>query len=282
MARHGVWRIFYDDGISIHETSHGYFAYHHPYSRLNLAGLDTWARSVFLRNYQPKLGHIILDIGAGAGERVLTFSRAVGDGGRVICVEAHPRTFRCLQKLVEYNRLGNVNPIHCAVGEPGCEETMIEDSPEYLRNRVGTHGFRIPASTIDSIFAELGLTRIHFLKMNIEGAERLAILGMTETIQRTRALCICCHDFLADICGDDLLRTREAVSEFLLQNGARLGAESGLGVLPYVREQVWAYNESAFPMRSTARGITQAKTDVEKSWCRRRDSNPHTLAGTWT
>lgn len=46
MARHGVRRIFYDDGIWIHETSHGYFAYHQPYIRLNLMGLDTWARTV--------------------------------------------------------------------------------------------------------------------------------------------------------------------------------------------------------------------------------------------
>jgi len=246
MARHGVRRIFYDDGIWIHETAHGYFAYHHPYIRLDMQGLDTWARTVFLRNYQPNPGDVILDIGAGAGEEVLTFSRAVGDSGRVICVEAHPRTFRCLQKLVEYNRLWNVIPIHCAVAEPGCEETMIEDSSEYLRNRVGgTHGFCIPARTIDSMVAELGLAQIHFLKMNIEGAERLAIRGMTETTQRTQALCICCHDFLADICGDDQLRTRGAVTKFLLRNGARVDEESAPNALPYVRQQVWAYNDRA-------------------------------------
>lgn len=98
MARHGVQRIFYDDGIWIHQTTDGHFACHHPYIRLNMAGLDTWARTVFLRNYQPKPGDVILDIGAGAGEEALTFSRAVGSSGRVICVEAHPRTFRCLQK----------------------------------------------------------------------------------------------------------------------------------------------------------------------------------------
>jgi FkbM family methyltransferase len=244
LARHGVRRIFYDDGIWIHQTTHGYFAYHHPYIRLDMVGLDTWARTVFLRNYQPKPGDVILDIGAGAGEEVLTFSRAVGQRGRVLCVEAHPRTFRCLQKLVEYNRLENVIPIHCAVSEPGCTETLIQDSSEYLRNRVGaTKGFRVPARAIDSIIGEFGLTQIHFLKMNIEGAERLAIRGMTETIQRTRTLCICCHDFLADICGDDLLRTREVVTEFLRQNGMRVANECSTNSLPYVREQVWAYDE---------------------------------------
>ena len=240
MARHGVQRIFYDDGIWIHQTTNGYFAYHHPYIRLNTKGLDTWVRTVFL----PQQGDIILDIGAGAGEEVLTFSRAVGNNGRVICVEAHPRTFRRLQKLVEYNRLENVVAIHCAVSEPGCAETVIQDSSEYLRSRVGgTEGFRVSARTIDSIADELGLAQIHFLKMNIEGAERLAIRGMVETLPRTQTLCMCCHDFLADICGDDVVRTRTVVTDFLRQHGVWVNEETKPRALPYVREQVWAYNE---------------------------------------
>src|SRR5215471_16185569 len=47
MARHGVQRIFYDHGIWIHQTTRGYFGYHHPYIPLNMEGLDTWARTVF-------------------------------------------------------------------------------------------------------------------------------------------------------------------------------------------------------------------------------------------
>jgi FkbM family methyltransferase len=159
--------------------------------------LDTWARTVFLRNYRPQLGDIILDIGAGAGEEVLTFSRAVGNKGRVICIEAHPRTFHCLQKLIEYNRLENVVAIQCAVSKPGTE-TVIQDSNEHLRNRVGgTEGFRVAARAIDSIAAELGLAQIHFLKMNIEGAERLGIQGMVETLPRTQAtICLVAADRL--------------------------------------------------------------------------------------
>jgi hypothetical protein len=34
---HGVRRIFLDDGIWMHQTTHGYFAYHQPYLRLDLA-----------------------------------------------------------------------------------------------------------------------------------------------------------------------------------------------------------------------------------------------------
>ena len=157
-----------------------------------------------------------------------------------------------LAKAVEYNQLENVVPIHCAVSEPGCTETLIQDSSEYLRNRVGaTKGFRVPARTVDSIIGEFGLTQIHFLKVNIEGAEPLAIRGMTETIQRTRTLCICCHDFLADICGDDRLaypRGCNRISEAKRQARGRRGNTNSLPYIPRtglgVRRALWRVGAS--------------------------------------
>ncbi len=99
------------------------------------------------------------------------------------------------------------------------------------------------ATTIDAICQRLGLDRIDFLKMNIEGAERLAIQGMTETLQQTSVLCISCHDFLADAAGDEGFRTKATVLEFLEQRGFRVVERSGAGLLPYVRDQVWAFRE---------------------------------------
>lgn len=115
--------------------------------------------------------------------------------------------------------------------------------------------------------------QIDFLKMNIEGAERLAIRSMTETIQRTRTLCICCHDFLADICSEDLLRTRQAVKEFLRQNGMRVADECSINALPYIREQVWAYGE---PIVARRRVTSQNK--VVLKW----QANPGAEEGTRT
>jgi hypothetical protein len=44
----GVQRIFLDDGVWMHQTSRGYFAYHQPYLRLDLAEMDEAARRHFL------------------------------------------------------------------------------------------------------------------------------------------------------------------------------------------------------------------------------------------
>ena len=249
--KRGVYRISYDQGVWIHQTLHGYFAYPHPFIRLNLVDFDSFTRAVFFRAYCPKDGDVIVDIGAGAGEETLTFSRAVGEQGRVISVEAHPKTFCCLQKLIQYNRLRNVLAVHRAISEPACRVLHIQDSARYLRNRTGAGaGLTVPAITLDELIEKLSVPRIHFLKMNIEGAERLAIHGMKRTLERTQTVCICCHDFLADSTHDETLRTRKYIAQFLRKCGFDLIDHNGDAERPYVRDQVWGRNP-ALVVRAT-------------------------------
>lgn len=238
----GVKRIFHDGEVWMHETSNGYFAYHHPFVRLDLTKLHDSAEKNFLWRYQPRPGDVIVDVGAGVGEETLSFSRSVGTCGKVVCIEAHPRTFRCLEKLVRYNQLVNVICVHRAVADVCGGSVMIADSDTYVGNRLSsTQGVSVQTITVDALSEELRLIRIHFLKMNIEGAERLAIHGMQETLKRTEMVCISCHDFLAERKGDYSLRTKEKVQGFLEQNGItvfdRMDGKS------YIRDQVWGVNE---------------------------------------
>ena len=244
-ARHsGVERIFLDDGVWIHQTARGYFAYHQPYLRLDLRRFEESVRRNFLWGFDPSPGDTIVDVGAGVGEETLTLSRAVGERGKVVCIEAHPRTFRCLEKMVRYNRLNNVIPIHAAVAEPGRSFVSIEDNDEYLANRVGAFGVKVAATTIDEICARLHLGRIQFLKMNIEGAERLAIQGMRATLRRTEVLCISCHDFLAKRGGESSYRTKQLVREFLEESGLEVIGRGDPKMPAYIQDQVWGYNRS--------------------------------------
>lgn len=183
---------------------------------------------------------MIVDVGAGTGWETLFFSRSVGTSGRVISIEAHPRTFRCLSKMCEINRLENVTLVQAAIGDQE-REVQISDSNEHEANsiiRVGS-GIRVAGTTLDSIFRSLGLPRVDFLKMNIEGAERLALSGMGEMTSKTKNICIACHDFLADEGGPNELRTKADVISFLKQNGfAVFVPESG-----FLQHYVYGLNE---------------------------------------
>jgi FkbM family methyltransferase len=172
--------------------------------------------------YEPKMGDVIIDIGAGSGIDVLEFSRRVGSNGKVIAVEAHPGSFQLLRKLCERNALTNVVCRQRAVmdkhgvtrisGNPGCEANTM------AHGRTGAdNGFEVLGVTVDELVEEFGLARVDFLKMNIEGAERLAIRGMSGTVIRTGHVCIACHDFRA--AEDDWYRTKTSVEEFLRRHG---------------------------------------------------------------
>jgi FkbM family methyltransferase len=237
--------IIYDEGVWIYDTSNGYYAFDKAITELDISQIQEIARLNFLWGYKPRKGDVVVDIGAGVGEEALMFSRDVGEQGKVICIEGHPRTFGCLEKVIQYNQLANVTAVHLLVTEPFCSAAKIGDSDDYRSNQ--THnsvGISVPATTVDAIYQKLHLDRVNFLKMNIEGAECLAMKGMTEALKRTEVLCISCHDFLALETGDNFFRTKDAIKEFLQYNGFKVKERTGQELPTYLTDQVWAYNES--------------------------------------
>jgi FkbM family methyltransferase len=195
----------------------------------------------FLYQYLPKEGDTIVDVGAGTGWETLLFSRSVGVSGRVISIEAHPKVFRCLSKMRRANQLENVALVHAAVAEHE-GEVQLSDSAEHEGNSIIglVSGIPVPCTTLDYIFRSHDLSRVDFLKMNIEGAERLALCGMGEMLAKTKNVCIACHDFLADEGGPDELRTKADVIAFLKENGFVVSLRDSEG--DFMRNYVYGVN----------------------------------------
>jgi FkbM family methyltransferase len=170
---------------------------------------------IFLWDYTPADGDVILDIGAGTGTEAVRLSRLVGPTGRVIAVEAHPDTFAVLAKVSAANRIHNITTVEAAVA--GVAGTLhITDNDEVGSNTLfGDGAIEVRATTIDDIIAECHVERVDFLKMNIEGAERLAIQGMDHTVARVERMAISCHDFL----GTEWGATRSVVYRWLIDQG---------------------------------------------------------------
>jgi FkbM family methyltransferase len=205
-------------------------------------------------HYRPSAGDTIVDIGAGDGLDSLVFSRAVGTSGRVLAVEAHPGTFVLLEQMCRLNGLENVTPLHCAVMDRDGTVTMVEEGSHRDFYSVGrgvngsTHGKEVSATTLDELCREHDVAHVDFLKINIEGAERYALVGAEETLARTSYVCVACHDFIAD--SDPGLATRSFVVDFLRERGfdVVLREESPL---PWVRDHVHGRREAAGEVRVT-------------------------------
>ena len=198
-------------------------------SRRTPRQLELATHDIFCYGYTPRQGDTVLDIGAGYGEETITFSRLVGPQGRVISVEAHPDTYRRLLLCCNHNGLGNVTPLQLAVTNVESPVTIDDGTPGggSITATMGRAGkTKVPGVTIDKIIAAYDCHRIDLLKMNIEGAEQLAIRGMTKSLPKVRHIVISCHDFVLQpgYAGGDpaWFATYDTVTTFLRDAGFTL------------------------------------------------------------
>src|ERR671924_277856 len=201
------------------------------------------ARDTAVYAYSPAEGDVVFDIGAGVGGETLLFSRLVGASGRVVSIEAHPRTYGRVVELCDANGLANVTPLQVAAAENDGTAT-ITDLTNHVRNTTlaaARNGIEVPARRLETIAKSLDITHIDLLKMNIEGAEVSALRSLGPLLAKTRNVCIACHDFLADEGGAGTLRTKAAVRELLVENGFDVRTRDDAPD-PWTRDYVYGTN----------------------------------------
>jgi len=133
-------------------------------------------------------GDIVLDCGAHAG----IFTRKALDAGAqlVVAIEPSPEQIECLRRnFVEEIKSGLVIVYQKGVWDKD-DELKFKIQKVSGGNRVD-EGLSwgkvekivsIPVTTIDKIVAELGLEKVDYIKMDIEGAEQNALKGARQTI----------------------------------------------------------------------------------------------------
>jgi FkbM family methyltransferase len=153
-------------------------------------GIDDWepyTTELFKKVLKP--GSTVLDIGAHHGYFSLLAARCVGPEGKVYAFEPASANFRILQKNMELNSFLNVIAVNRAVGDKNTSMAF------YYRQETGVTGslfsFQRPdESTITvecvTIDEYLAGNSVDVIKMDIEGAEPLALEGMKETVATSK------------------------------------------------------------------------------------------------
>lgn len=128
---------------------------------------------------------VVLDIGAHVGQYTLVASQLVGEHGQVHSFEPDPLTFEWLQNNVRGNRLRNVKATQTAVaGDETPKRLFYSKVRDIGSNSLAEQGNYarsgrwcvVPCTTLDDYARANGLSRIDFIKADIEGAE----LGMLQ------------------------------------------------------------------------------------------------------
>ncbi len=135
-------------------------------------------------------GWTVLDIGAHIGYYSLLCAKGVGPTGSVYAFEPRPSTFAQLRRNVELNPGLNVYPQAMAVSERAerlglSEADSANTGTSYISGK-GSADSGVPATTLDEFVREHALTRVDFIKADVEGHEVKVLAGAAQTLDRFR------------------------------------------------------------------------------------------------
>jgi FkbM family methyltransferase len=146
-----------------------------------LGSYECEKQQVIAREVRP--GSVFYDVGANVGFYSLLSSLLVGPG-KVFAFEPAPRNLPYLRSHLELNHAGNVEVLVLAISDTiGKAQFQTERSGSM--GRLATGGSTIVSTaTLDSLVENGRIAPPDFIKMDIEGAELLALQGASWVFQR--------------------------------------------------------------------------------------------------
>ena len=147
----------------------------------------------FLRDTLTSFGHdsVLIDVGANTG----TYSVFASKYAKVVhAFEPYPLILPRLRQLIEENSIGNivVHPVGLGATElelpftppPDDNLGMASFVPGFVQGKGDQIKLRIVPG--DTYFPKAGITRVDFIKMDIEGYEKQALAGLQGMLRRYR------------------------------------------------------------------------------------------------
>ena len=134
-----------------------------------------------------KSGDIVVDLGANIGYYTLLFAKLVGETGTVYAFEPDPTNFALLKKNVEINEYKNVVLEQKAVSDKSGSVRLYLNEENKGDHRIynsgeGRKSIAVKSVNLDNYFEVH--QRIDFIKMDIQGAEGLALKGMKNILSK--------------------------------------------------------------------------------------------------
>lgn len=147
------------------------------------------------RGFDVRPGDVIIDGGAFIGDSAVLFDAKTGGNCEIHAFELFDENLKLLQRNLQHNglmdrvfvnrlALGDASDIELSIGVTRLQASMSLMYPGSLK---------VKMVRLDDYVKERGLTRVDFIKFDIEGAEIPALEGARETIERFRprmALCL--------------------------------------------------------------------------------------------
>jgi FkbM family methyltransferase len=149
-------------------------------ARLRRSGRwDRCEKALYEGELRP--GMTVVDGGANIGYFSLLFARLVGPAGRVYAFEPDPRNFELLRKNIGRNGYRNVVAAPLALARESGRRTFSRSPNNFADHCLGEglgqrERLEVEVARLDDFFADLP-KQVHFLKLDVQGAEFAVIEG---------------------------------------------------------------------------------------------------------
>jgi FkbM family methyltransferase len=136
----------------------------------------------------PRRNEVVIDAGAWTGHFSLVAARLVGPKGKVVAIE--PQKAMCDRLTQRFQRLGlkNITVVNVGLFDRTSELAVSKNpSPGFNVFEVVTQdkdSEKVSLRTLDETLAALGIQQVHFIKMDIEGAELEALAGARSLLSK--------------------------------------------------------------------------------------------------
>jgi FkbM family methyltransferase len=137
-------------------------------------------------------GMVVVDGGANYGIYTLAASRLVGPSGRVLSFEPCLESFFVLQKNIELNSLQNVRVFRAALADKEEEHRLYHSGRGPTSFSLGPpedgpcESEEVTTRSLKSVLEEEGGEEVGLIKLDVEGAEELALRGAHGFIESCR------------------------------------------------------------------------------------------------
>ncbi|MDQ7056247.1 MAG: FkbM family methyltransferase [Persephonella sp.] len=144
-----------------------------------------------------KKGSCILDIGGHWGGFAVQFGKLVGEKGKVFSFEPSKKNFNMLKKNIRINNLDNiVFPFNFAVGSH--EDTVkfpisatSSGHNSLIRKDIPVNRYEyVKQIVLDKFLATKDISKIDFIKIDVEGYELEVLKGLEKTIDKSDTLVV--------------------------------------------------------------------------------------------
>lgn len=155
---------------------------------------------IFRENLEPEISllgewigpeSVFVDVGANTGLYTVYAACQMAGRGTVVSVEPNPEMFSVLNRNVRANGLKNVLTKNLCLGDHTGPATLWENfkkpnSYSLLQRDTNANALTVSVQRLDDLVKEENITRLDYLKLDVEGTEEQVLAGGSKSLEKFR------------------------------------------------------------------------------------------------